>query len=78
MKLIQTVDPPDPNPAQTYSTTAHVEKEEDEEEERKRKKKLLELLQEPDLPSQERQEFLAGYHYVISLEDGKRGETNLV
>ena len=44
-------------------------------------KKLLELLEEPDLPPEERQvllEFIADNHEAFSLDKGERGETDLV
>ena len=68
------------NPAQTFTVTIHAE-EEAHDTERKRRENLLGLLQEPDLPLQEKRtllEFLTGYHHVFSLEDGERGETDLV
>ena len=68
------------NPARTFTLTTHTE-EGTHATERERGEKLLELLQEPDLPLQEKQtllEFLIGYHHVFSLEDGERGETDLV
>ena len=68
------------NPARAFTLTTHTE-EGTHATERERGEKLLELLQEPDLPLQEKQtllEFLIGYHHVFSLEDGERGETDLV
>ena len=68
------------NPTRTFTLTTHTE-EGTHATERERGEKLLELLQEPDLPLQEKQtllEFLIGYHHVFSLEDGERGETDLV
>ena len=46
-----------------------------------RRKKLLELLEEPDLPPEERQvllQFIADNHEAFSLDKGERGETDLV
>ena len=46
-----------------------------------RRKKILELLDEPDLPPDEKQrllEFLASSHEAFSLEEGERGETDLI
>ena len=46
-----------------------------------RRKELLKLIGEPDLPKAEREEllaFLADNHEAFSLEDGERGETDLV
>ena len=63
------VDPPECDFANNFTVTTHVDGPTDE------------LLQEPDLPAREKQtlwEFLAGYHHVFSLEDGERGETDLV
>ena len=68
------------NTARTFTVTTHAE-EEAHDTERKHREKLLGLLQEPDIPLQEKHtllEFLTGYHHVFSLEDGERGETDLV
>ena len=46
-----------------------------------RRKKLREALIEPDLPDSEKStllEFLSKHHNVFSLEEGERGETDLV
>ena len=46
-----------------------------------RKTKLLDVLELPDLPPTDRKilcEFLADHHNVFSLEEGERGETDLV
>ena len=46
-----------------------------------RRKKLLELLGDPDIPPEEKEqllEFLASNHEAFSLEEGERGETDLV
>ena len=46
-----------------------------------RRKELLKLIGEPDLPKAEREEllaFLADNHEAFNLEDGERGETDLV
>lgn len=46
-----------------------------------RRKRLLESLEEPDLPAEEKAlllEFIADNHKAFSLEEGERGETNLV
>lgn len=43
--------------------------------------KLKVMLEEPDLPDQEKEtllEFLGVHHHVFSLEDGERGETDIV
>ena len=64
------------NPARTFTVTTHAE-EETYDTERKHREKLLGLLQEPDLPLQEKQTllgFLTGYHHVFSLEDEERVE----
>jgi hypothetical protein len=48
---------------------------------RQQRQKLKEVLDPPDLPAEEREtllEFLADHHYVFSLEEGERGETDLV
>ena len=47
----------------------------------RRQKKLRQLLGEPDLPSIEKGTllaFLVDHHHAFSLEDGERGETNLI
>ena len=47
----------------------------------RRQKKLRQLLGEPDLPSIEKDTllaFLVDHHHAFSLEDGERGETNLI
>ena len=47
----------------------------------RRQKKLKEVLSEPDLPDQEKRvlmEFLTANHHIFSLEEGERGETDLV
>ena len=44
-------------------------------------RKLESLLEEPQLPSQEKMQlltFLADHHHMFSLEEGERGETGLV
>ena len=74
------IEAPEHNPARTFTVTTHAQ-EEAYDNDRERKEQLLELLQEPDLPLQEKQtllEFLTGYHHVFSLEEGERGETDLV
>ena len=74
------IEAPEHDPARTFTMTTHAE-EEAHDNDRERKEKLLELLQEPNLPLQEKQtllEFLTGYHHVFSLEEGERGETDLV
>ena len=46
-----------------------------------RREELLKLIGEPDLPKAEKEEllaFLADHHEAFSLEDGERGETDLV
>ena len=46
-----------------------------------RKQKLEEVLEEPDLPEEERTvllNFLTGHHGAFCLEKGERGETDLV
>ena len=48
---------------------------------RQRKQKLRDVLVPPDLPTQEREklmDFLITYHHVFSLENGERGETDIV
>ena len=47
----------------------------------RRQKKLKEVLSEPDFPDQEKRvlmEFLTVNHHIFSLEEGERGETDLV
>ena len=49
--------------------------------ESERKKKLREMLTEPDLPDNEKcavLDFLVTHHDVFSLEEGERGETDLI
>jgi len=51
------------------------------EEEQARRKKLLEQLEEPHLPESEKKQlrdFLADHHEAFSLEEGERGETDLI
>ena len=46
-----------------------------------RRRKLREALTEPDLPQEEKEtllEFLATHHHIFSLEEGERGETDLI
>jgi hypothetical protein len=46
-----------------------------------RRKELLKVIGEPDLPKAEKEEllaFLANNHEAFSLEDGERGETDLI
>ena len=46
-----------------------------------RRQKLESLLEEPDLPEQEKKtllNFLTDHHHVVCLEEGERGETDLV
>ena len=59
-----------------HSTEAQTDSREQE-----RQEKLRKVLKEPDLPDQEKETlltFLAAYHRVFSLEDGERGETDLI
>ena len=51
------------------------------EQEQVRKRKLTEQLEEPHLPEPEKSrlcEFLADHHEAFSLEEGERGETDLI
>ena len=47
----------------------------------RRRKKLKEVLIKADLPDQEKEillDFLAAHHHIFSLEDGEKGESDLV
>ena len=51
------------------------------EQEQVHKRKLMEQLEEPHLPEPEKSrlcEFLADHHEAFSLEEGERGETDLI
>jgi len=66
----------DPNPAETVTV-----KQTTSEAEAGRKEKLLETIRLPELPSPDSEllrEFLTDHHDVFSLEEGERGETDLV
>ena len=67
-------------PAPTYQSDASV-KRVSTQGDKQRKKELLKLIGEPDLPKAEKEEllvFLADLHKTFSLEEGERGETDLV
>ena len=52
-----------------------------EDKERNRKEKLKELINEPDLPDDQKKlfmEFIMMFHHAFSLDKGERGETSLV
>ena len=76
----EVVNPPSPDAVGTFAITTVTRQQADLEEE-SRRKKLRESLEEPDLPRPEKDallEFIGSYHHVFSLEDGERGETDLV
>ena len=68
------VSPPDPEIVRAFTVTTSQDDATDCREERRRQM-LKESLEEPDLPPQE---FLTKYHHAFSLEDGERGERDLI
>ena len=74
------VSPPDPEIVRAFTVTTSQDDATDCREKRRRQT-LKKSLEEPDLPPQEKQallEFLTKYHHAFSLEDGERGETDLI
>ena len=74
------VSPPDPEIVRAFTVTTSQDDATDCREKRRRQT-LKKSLEEPDLPPQEKQallEFLTKYHHAFSLEDGERGEIDLI
>ena len=74
------VSPPDPEIVRAFTVTTSQDDATDFREKRRRQT-LKKSLEEPDLPPQEKQallEFLTKYHHAFSLEDGERGEIDLI
>ena len=74
------VSPPDPEIVRAFTVTTSQDDATDCREKRRRQT-LKKSLEEPDLLPQEKQallEFLTKYHHAFSLEDGERGEIDLI